>query len=128
MMQLKRWFLGEFQNDTIMIMYVLNSHISDMCYRFGFTTYPGKASDILKYTKVRTISNRQCRSMMAKSSKANASRVFDSSICTLPVKADDKTGTCLGDSGGALVTSTGLLLGITSWGDILNIINIEKIE
>jgi len=42
--------------------------------------------------------------------------VFDTSICTLPVKDGDKTGTCKGDSGGALVTSTGLLLGITSWG------------
>lgn len=80
---------------------------------FGYTSFPGKASDVLKYSRVRTISNRQCRSMM---SKVNVSRVFESTICVVPFKEGDKTGTCLGDSGSALVDPTGLLLGITSWG------------
>lgn len=67
-------------------------------------------------------------------SKANAAKVFNTTICTVPFKDGEKTGTCLGDSGefhlshrhsrililifpgGALIDPVGLLLGITSWG------------
>lgn len=84
-----------------------------MFYSFGYTSYPGKASDVLKHTRVRTISNEKCRSMM---SKSNAAKVFESSICALPFNEGEETGACLGDSGSALVDPTGLLLGITSWG------------
>lgn len=66
----------------------------------------------MKYAKVKTITNDECKSRMTTS---NSHKIYDTIICTISNERKE-SGTCLGDSGTGLVEPGGVLIGITSWG------------
>ncbi|XP_070508482.1 chymotrypsin-2-like [Chironomus tepperi] len=76
---------------------------------WGQTSHPGSAAANLMFLTAPTLTNADCRS---RHSTANAARVFDNTICTF---LRSGTGTCMGDSGGPLI-SGGTVIGAVSWG------------
>ncbi|CRL00681.1 CLUMA_CG013941, isoform A [Clunio marinus] len=77
---------------------------------WGYTTYPGQASQSLQYIRVKTISRDNCRKRMT---LPNSAKLFESSLCA--ESASGSGGACMGDSGGPLVANN-LIIGIVSWG------------
>lgn len=76
---------------------------------WGRTSETGPVADTLQYLNVQTMTNADCRN---RHTASNAAKVFDYKICT---SSPVNTGTCFGDSGGALVVN-GAAVGVVSWG------------
>ncbi|XP_062559147.1 chymotrypsin-2-like [Armigeres subalbatus] len=76
---------------------------------WGATNYGSLTSVMLQYMEVRTLNNEECR---LRHNIQNWTKIHGSSICTYSRAGQ---GTCMGDSGSALVVN-GVLDGLVSWG------------